>query len=330
MITTFQQHISLKQQEITSEDSAALLKLMSGITLAAKMIEAKIRRASLSGLVGEDGGVNSHGESQQKLDIYANDALIHCLGMHDAAAVLISEENNEPIISDKATETSKYAIFFDPLDGSSNIDVNVNVGTIFSIYRIDQSVEEIVGRLTLHPGICQVAAGYVLYGPSTVLAYTSGNGVHLFTLDPTIGSFVLSGENLKMPNRGRYYSCNEANIDEFPAHYEAYLSRLRTSDPGESYSSRYVGSLVADFHRTLLRGGIFLYPPTTAHPEGKLRLLYEASPLAFIAEQAGGMAINGEQSILRIQPTSVHQRTPLVIGGCSEVELFLVHASQPA
>lgn len=330
MITTFQQHISLKQQDTTSEDSAAFLRLMSGITLAAKMIEAKIRRASLSELVGDDGGFNSHGESQQKLDIYANDVLIHCLGMHDAAAVLVSEENDEPITFERATETSKYAIFFDPLDGSSNIDVNVNVGTIFSIYRIDQSIEEIAGRLTLQPGICQVAAGYVLYGPSTILVYTGGNGVHSFTLDPTIGSFVLSEENLKMPNKGRYYSCNEANIDEFPSYYGAYLSQLRAGSGGESYGSRYVGSLVADFHRTLLRGGIFLYPPTAAHPEGKLRLLYEASPLAFIAEQAGGMAINGEQSILRIQPSNVHQRTPLVIGGCSEVERFLAYAGQPA
>lgn len=330
MITTFQQHASQRQQEITSEDSAGLLKLMSGITLAAKMIEAKIRRASLSGLLGDEGGLNSHGESQQKLDIYANNALIHCLGTQDSATVLISEENDEPITFERETETNKYAIFFDPLDGSSNIDVNVNVGTIFSIYRIGQNVEEIAERLTLQPGICQVAAGYVLYGPSTVLVYTDGRGVHLFTLDPMIGSFVLKDENLKMPNKGKYYSCNEANIDTFPAHYEAYLSQLRGGDPSESYSSRYVGSLVADFHRTLLRGGIFLYPPTATHPEGKLRLLYEASPLAFIAEQAGGMAINGEQSILRIQPSTIHQRTPLVIGGCSEVERFLVYASQPA
>ncbi len=328
MITTIQHHIILERREMTPEAAANFSGVMSGITLAAKMIEAKIRKAGLSGMAGNNGRSNIQGEIQQKLDIYANEALLHCLGTRDTVAVLVSEENDEPVTFDRRTGKGKYAIFFDPLDGSSNIDVNVNVGTIFSIYRIDSDVHEDTGRFILQPGICQCAAGYVLYGPSTVLVYTTGHGVYGFTLDPNVGAFVLSHENLKIPEKGKYYSCNEANVDEFPPHYRTYLNHLKGNRTGNGYGSRYIGSLVADFHRTLLKGGVFLYPPTDAHPSGKLRLLYEANPLAFIAEQAGGVAINGEQSILRIQPTNIHQRTPLIVGGCHEVESFLRHAGQ--
>lgn len=328
MITTFQQHILLEQREMAPEAAASFSWLTSEITLAAKMIEAKLRKAGLSGMVGSYGQSNVQGELQQKLDVYANDALIHCLGRHDAVAILVSEENDEPVTFDREAGRGKYAIFFDPLDGSSNIDVNVNVGTIFSIYRIDGGAHVDAGRFILQPGICQIAAGYVLYGPSTVLVYTTGHGVYGFTLDPNVSEFVLSHENLKIPKKGKYYSCNEANVDEFPPHYRTYLDQLKGDNMDDGYSSRYIGSLVADFHRTLLKGGIFLYPPTGTHPDGKLRLLYEANPLAFIAEQAEGVAINGEQSILRIQPTNIHQRTPLIIGGCHEVESFLGHAGQ--
>jgi fructose-1,6-bisphosphatase I len=318
MITTFQQHILQQQREVPYA-SGDFSWLLSGITLAAKMIEAKIRSAGLTGIVGTAGNTNVQGETQQKLDVYANEALLHCLGVRDCVAALVSEENDNPVTFDRTSGESKYVIVFDPLDGSSNIDVNVNVGTIFSIFRRQDSAEASV----LQPGNCQLAAGYVLYGPSTVLVYTAGRGVYGFTLDPSIGAFVLSHEQMKMPAKGKYYSCNEGNIKLFPDHYRAFLHSLQNRSGDELYGSRYIGSLVADFHRTLLKGGIFLYPPTTSHPEGKLRLLYEANPLAMIAEQAGGMAINGEEPILDLVPQAIHQRTPLVIGGRVEVEAFL-------
>jgi fructose-1,6-bisphosphatase I len=324
MITTFQQHILQQQREVPYA-SGDFSWLLSGITLAAKMIEAKIRCAGLCNIVGTAGQTNVQGETQQKLDVYANEALLHCLGVRDSVAALISEENDEPVTFGREPDTGKYVIVFDPLDGSSNIDVNVNVGTIFSIYKRKVDFSPAGVESVLQPGSCQLAAGYVLYGPSTVLVYTAGRGVYGFTLDPTIGAFVLSHEQMQMPARGKYYSCNEANINLFPEHYRAYIQALRLPEAGAAYSSRYIGSLVADFHRTLLKGGVFLYPPTESHPDGKLRLLYEANPLALIAEQAGGIATNGEEPILKIVPKAIHQRTPLVIGGRSEVEAFLAH-----
>jgi fructose-1,6-bisphosphatase I len=321
MITTFQQHILQQQREVPYA-SGDFSWLLSGITLAAKMIEAKIRCAGLCNIVGTAGQTNVQGETQQKLDVFANEALLHCLGVRDSVATLISEENDEPVTFGREPDTGKYVIVFDPLDGSSNIDVNVNVGTIFSIYKRKGDFSHGGAESVLQPGSCQLAAGYVLYGPSTVLVYTAGRGVYGFTLDPTIGAFVLSLERMKMPAKGKYYSCNEANINLFPEHYRTYIQALRAAGSGAAYSSRYIGSLVADFHRTLLKGGVFLYPPTESHPSGKLRLLYEANPLALIAEQAGGLATSGEESILNIIPKGIHQRTPLVIGGRSEVEEF--------
>jgi fructose-1,6-bisphosphatase I len=240
-------------------------------------------------------------------------------------AVLVSEENEEPVTFDRAPETGKYIVVFDPLDGSSNIDVNVSVGTIFSIFRrtAGQDPDEAV----LQPGWKQVAAGYVVYGSSTIFVYTAGHGVFGFTLDPSIGAYVLSHDHMKMPQQGTYYSVNEANEKKFPAHYREYLERIRSGDLGREYSSRYIGSLVADFHRTLLKGGIFLYPPTDSHPNGKLRLLYEANPMAFIAEQAGGVATDGVRRILEIQPHDIHQRTPLVMG--SQVEMREFERTRP-
>jgi len=321
MITTFQQHILQQQREVPYA-SGDFSWLLSGITLAAKMIEAKIRCAGLCNIVGTAGQTNVQGETQQKLDVYANEALLHCLGVRDSVATLISEENDEPVTFGREPDTGKYVIVFDPLDGSSNIDVNVNVGTIFSIYRRKGDFSSGGVESVLQPGSCQLAAGYVLYGPSTVLVYTAGRGVYGFTLDPTIGAFVLSHEQMKMPHKGKYYSCNEANLNHFPEHYPAYVQELRSPGAGAAYSSRYIGSLVADFHRTLLKGGVFLYPPTEDHPSGKLRLLYEANPLALIAEQAGGIATNGDEPILNIIPKAIHQRTPLVVGGRSELEAF--------
>jgi len=324
MITTFQQHILQQQVAGASGDFSWLL---SGITLATKMIEARIRAAGLSDILGAAGQINVQGETQQKLDVYANQALLHCLGLRESVFALVSEENEQPVIFDRAPEHGKYVIVFDPLDGSSNIDVNVNVGTIFSIFRRN---EQDASHAALQQGLAQVAAGYVLYGPSTVLVYTSGRGVYGFTLDPSIGAYVLSHEKMKMPRQGKYYSCNEANLATFPEPYQLYIESLRNGEAGREYSSRYIGSLVADFHRTLLKGGIFLYPPTISHPEGKLRLLYEANPLAFIAEQAGGMALDGQQRILSLRPRKIHQRTPLVLGSPCEVESFLQFAERPA
>jgi fructose-1,6-bisphosphatase I len=319
MITTVQQHILQQQQEI-SEASGTFSWLLSGITLATKMIEAKIRTAGMSGVLGAMGATNVQGEQQQKLDVYANLALLHCLGLRDSVAALVSEEDEEPVTFDRSVETGKYIIVFDPLDGSSNIDVNVNVGTIFSVLRRLASDTTNVQASILQPGYAQVAAGYVVYGPSTVLVYTTGHGVHGFTLDPTIGAFVLTNEHMIMPQQGSYYSVNEANADGWPAAYREYVGKLRSGGLGRRYSSRYIGSLVADFHRTLLKGGIFLYPPTIDQPGGKLRLLYEANPLAFIAEQAGGMASSGKGRILDIQPDGIHQRTPFMVGSRREME----------
>jgi fructose-1,6-bisphosphatase I len=322
LITTVQQHILQQQQEI-SEASGRFSWLLSGITLATKMVEAKIRTAGLNDVLGAIGQTNVQGEQQQKLDVYANQALLHCLGLRDSVAALVSEEDEEPVTFDRSVETGKYIIVFDPLDGSSNIDVNVNVGTIFSVLRRLPSTDGDLQASILQPGHAQVAAGYVVYGPSTVLVYTTGHGVHGFTLDPTIGAYVLTRENMRMPEQGSYYSVNEANTATWPDEYQEYVAKLRTGALGRQYSSRYIGSLVADFHRTLLKGGVFLYPPTQEQPGGKLRLLYEANPLAFIAEQAGGMASSGKGRILDIKPEGIHQRTPLIVGSRREMEALL-------
>jgi fructose-1,6-bisphosphatase I len=311
MITTVQQHILQQQQELLKltgrEATGTFSWLLSGITLAAKMVEAKIRSAGLSDVYGAFGAENVQGEQQQKLDVYANQALLHCLGLRDSVAALVSEEDEEPVTFNRDPETGKYIIVFDPLDGSSVLRrLPVENGTL------EESI--------LQKGFRQVAAGYVVYGPSTVLVYTTGNGVHGFTLDPTIGAFVLSNERMQMPEQGNYYSVNEANAEGWPEEYRAYVEMLKTGGLGKEYSSRYIGSLVADFHRTLLKGGVFLYPPTSKQPKGKLRLLYEANPLAFIAEQAGGVATNGVGRVLDIKPEGIHQRTSFCVGSRREME----------
>lgn len=321
-IITVQQHILHQQRQHAPGAAGTFSWLLSGITLASKMIQAKVRRAGLLDVLGAAGQQNVQGEQQQKLDVYANEALLHCLGVRESVAMLVSEENEEPVTLDHHGK-GKYVVVFDPLDGSSNIDVNVSVGTIFSILRApDQPAGESESSAVLQPGTKQVAAGYVAYGSSTILVYTTGKGVFGFTLDPSVGAYVLSHENMRMPEQGNIYSVNDANADSFPPHYQEYLRRLRGGQTGRQYTSRYIGSMVADFHRTLIKGGVFLYPPTTAQPGGKLRLLYEANPIAFIAEQAGGVAIDGERRILEIPPESIHQRTPVVIGSKADVEEF--------
>lgn len=323
LIVTVQQHIVQQQRQHFPEAGGTFSWLLSGITLATKMIQAKVRRAGLLDILGSAGATNVQGETQQKLDVYANQALLHCLAVRDSVAVLVSEENEEPVTFDRERESGKYIVVFDPLDGSSNIDVNVSVGTIFSILRRNPDASSDNQEVSiLQPGLQQVAAGYVLYGSSTMFVYTAGRGVFGFTLDPAVGAYVLSHDHIRMPENGNIYSVNEAYSESFPEPYQRYLARLRGGALGRAYSSRYIGSLVADFHRTLLKGGIFLYPPTRTHPDGKLRLLYEANPMAFIAEQAGGRATNGQGRILEIQPQDIHQRTPLVLGSQAEVEAF--------
>jgi fructose-1,6-bisphosphatase I len=321
-IITVQQHILLEQQRFPGA-SGEFSWLLSGITMATKMIQARVRCAGLTDVLGAHGSVNVQGEVQQKLDVYANEVLAHCLSVRERIGVLASEENEQPLLVHKGSENASYAVVFDPLDGSSNIDVNVSVGTTFSILRRPPNASlDDPERWVLQPGTAQVAAGYVVYGSSTILVYTVGNGVHGFTLDPAVGAFILSHPNIRMPEQGKYYSVNEAYRDTFPPQYGKYIERLRHGELGRRYASRYIGSMVADFHRTLLKGGVFLYPPTDEHPQGKLRLLYEANPVAMLAEQAGGVAIDGTQRILDIQPESIHQRTPLVVGSPVEVHDF--------
>ncbi len=318
-IVTVQQHI-LQEQKRFPGASGEFSSLLSGITMATKLIQAQVRRAGLTDILGEQGDINVQGEVQQKLDVYSNEVLVHCLSERESIGVLASEENEQSMLVHKGSENANYAVVFDPLDGSSNIDVNVSVGTTFSILRRPEGVSlDEPEHWVLQPGNKQIAAGYVVYGSSTILVYTVGNGVHGFTLDPSIGAYLLSHPNMRMPEQGKYYSVNEAYCDTFPPRYAEYIGRLRSGVLGHKYASRYIGSMVADFHRTLLKGGVFLYPPTTSNPNGKLRLLYEANPVAFLAEQAGGMAIDGERRVLDIQPESIHQRTPLVVG--SRVEL---------
>jgi fructose-1,6-bisphosphatase I len=330
MIVTIQQHI-LQEQKRFPGASGEFSWLLSAITLATKMIQARVRRAGLSDILGAasdgaEGGaagrVNVQGEVQQKLDVYANEALMHCLSTRASVGVLASEENEHPKILAHSSADANYAVVFDPLDGSSNIDVNVSVGTTFSILRRPEGDTADPARWVLQPGKVQVAAGYVVYGSSTVFVYSVGDGVHGFTLDPAIGAYVLSHENIRMPPQGKYYSVNEAYRDTFPPRYGQYLDRLRGGALGHKYASRYIGSMVSDFHRTLLKGGVFLYPPTADHPRGKLRLLYEANPIAFLAEQAGGVALDGRGRVLDIQPDSIHQRTPLICGSQKEMAEF--------
>src|SRR5262245_27750146 len=323
-LLTVQQHILEEQRRHHPQASGEFSWLLSGITLATKIVAAQVRRAGLAGILGVTRETNVQGETVQKLDVIANQTLLQFLGNRGNVAIMASEENADPVIVERDRKRGKYVVVFDPLDGSSNIDVNVSVGTIFSILRRDPDPtgQRDVLADVLQPGTKQVAAGYVVYGSSTMLVYSAGNGVHGFTLDPSIGAYLMSHENMRMPAAGKIYSCNEANAESFPPAYQKYLHHLRSGAAGRTYTSRYIGSLVADFHRTLLKGGIFLYPPTQAHPQGKLRLLYEANPMAFLAEQAGGSATSGRERILSIRPDSLHQRTPLSVGSREDVDLL--------
>ena len=323
MIKTVERHF-LERKGRNPHATTEFCWLLSGITLACKIIASQVSRGGLTDIMGATGEVNVQGEEVQKLDVIANRTLVRCLGYRGNIGLLVSEEDEEPHVIADSGDKGRYIVLFDPLDGSSNINANVNIGTIFSIMERPPHTESTgdVKASVLQPGSKQVAAGYVLYGSSTVLAYTAGNGVHMFTLDPAIGAFVLAHENVQMPASGKTYSVNGGNRRTFPTGIQKYLDWVESDDSG-GYSSRYIGSLVADFHRTLMRGGVFLYPQTKKAPDGKLRLLYEANPLAFLAEQAGGLATDGKQRILEKLPKAMHERTPLIIGSKEEVEKVL-------
>jgi fructose-1,6-bisphosphatase I len=319
-VTTIERFI-LDQEDRYPEATGELSNLLYDIALAAKIIAAAIRRAGLVNILGAQGATNVQGEEQQKLDVLANETIINCLKHTGRVCVMGSEEDEDIIPVPPEYPVGKYAVLYDPLDGSTNIDVNSAVGTIFSIYR-RVSLE---GRGTvadvLQPGCMQVAAGYVMYGSSTMLVYTTGQGVHGFTLDPTIGEFLLSHERIITPRVGKYYSVNESNFGRWDKAVQTAVRGLKGDIPEEmkGKNSRYIGSLVADFHRNLISGGVFMYPADSKNPGGKLRLLYEASPMAFIAEQSEGSATDGLNRILDIVPTNLHQRTPLVIGSREDV-----------
>lgn len=323
---TLDRHI-VDQERNHPEATGAFTALLTDISLAAKIISYNVNKAGLINIVGKAGTTNIHGESQQKLDLFSDETMIKALVHGGNLCVLASEENPEIIPVPQEYPLGKYVCCFDPLDGSSNIEANVSIGTIFSIYtRITPAGHPGTEEDLLQPGYKQICAGYVIYGSSTMMVYTTGSGVYGFTLDPTFGAFVLSHDNIKTPKKGKIYSVNESYYDYWDEGMKNYVRWAKKAVPedGRPLSSRYIGSLVADFHRNLLYGGIFLYPADNKSPnrkKGKLRLLYEANPMAFIAEQAGGRASDGHKRILDIKPSELHQRIPLIIGSEDDVKI---------
>lgn len=293
--------------------------IIEQIAFASKIIGREVNKAGIVNILGKAKSVNVHGEAQQKLDVFANDKMIEALEHIGRLCAMGSEECEDIIPIPSQYPKGKYVVVFDPLDGSSNIDVNISIGTIFGVYKA------VTGEGTeadfLQTGRKLVAAGYVIYGSSTMLVYSTGNGVTGFTLDPSVGEFLLSHENIRIPEKGKIYSLNESNYDRWEPGIQKFVNALR-NDPETQYTGRYIGSLVADFHRNLLKGGVFAYPGDSINKKGKLRLLYEAAPLAFIVEQAGGLATDGVNDILDMVPEGIHQKTPLVIGSKHEVELY--------
>ena len=311
----------IQGQNRFSGATGELSQLLRDIGLAAKIISREVNKAGITNILGYEGTQNVHGESVKKLDVFSDEQMIHALQRSNITCMLISEEN-EGIVR-LSSSSGKYLAYIDPLDGSSNIDVNVSIGTIFSIYvRKSNRADEPEVDDALQPGVSQVAAGYVLYGSSTQMAYTTGLGVSLFTLDPSIGEFILTEEEINIPDHGTIYSVNEGSYNSWPEGLKRYVKFCQEEDPetGRPYSARYIGSMVADVHRTLLKGGIFIYPHSNRYPNGKLRLMYECNPLSFIIEQAGGMASNGKKRIMDIEPSEIHQRTPIYIGSGKNVE----------
>jgi len=315
-------HITLGEYIIDNQNdfqysSGELSSLLSSIKLAAKIVNHEVNKAGLVDILGNAGNTNIQGEDQQKLDIYANDLFMKTLISRNIVCGVASEEEDDFVIigGKKQTHDHKYIVLMDPLDGSSNIDVNVSVGTIFSIYRrVSPLGTPVTKEDFLQAGNMQVAAGYVVYGTSTMLVYTTGNGVNGFTLNPALGVFYLSHPNMKFPKDGKTYSINEGYYIHFPQGVKDYLKYCQEEEGNRPYTSRYIGSLVSDFHRNMIKGGIYIYPTSSKAPQGKLRLLYECNPIAFLAEQADGSASDGFKRILEIKPTELHQRVPIFVG----------------
>lgn len=309
-----------------ADATGGLSKLLDDIALAGKLISSNTRRAGLTEMLGQAGAVNPQGEDQKLMDVYADDVMTSLLSGHGRVSVIVSEEQREPLIVD---DSAPYVVVHDPLDGSSNIDSNVSVGTIFGIYRREDPSAPLRESDWLRPGRDLVAAGYVLYGTSTMFVYSAGSGVHAFTLDPSVGEFLLSWSDLRFPDSPVYYSLNLAAAPQWEAGMGRFVKWLNRSDT-PSLTQRYIGSAVADFHRNLLHGGVFGYPGEVGRPEGKLRLLYEGAPLAFLAEQAGGRASDGVVDLLDIQPSGIHQRTPVFVGDTELVDELDRCLAEPA
>jgi fructose-1,6-bisphosphatase I len=313
----------IENQSEFQYSSGELSRLINSIRLAAKVVNHEVNKAGLVDIIGEAGDTNIQGEDQQKLDVFANDAFINTLTNREIVCGIASEEEEDfiTIQGRNGQNDNKYVVLIDPLDGSSNIDVNVSVGTIFSIFRrvtppgTPVSLEDF-----LQPGHRQVAAGYIIYGTSTMIVYSTGHGVNGFTLNPALGTYYLSHPNLSFPKTGNIYSVNEGNYVHFPQGIKDYIKYCQEEEEDRPYTSRYIGSLVSDVHRNMIKGGIYIYPNTAKDPNGKLRLLYECNPMAFLIEQAGGKATDGFRRILDIQPTTLHQRTPFIGGSASMVE----------
>lgn len=312
------EHIHSMQLKWSPTATGQFTSLLHDLILSAKIISRSVTKAGLVDILGGTGDINVQGEQVQKLDDFANSVMIYRMKNCGVVCAVGSEEEEELVLVDEGKERGNYVIFFDPLDGSSNIDANVSIGTIFSIYRVEDTTE-LTKENILRKGTEQVAAGYFLYGPSTIMVYSTGHGVYGFTLDPSVGEFLLSHDNIKIPQSGKYYSANIANYDKWSKQDQ----KAADSFVHGGYSLRYVGSLVADFHRTLLYGGIFSYPADSKNTNGKLRLLYEANPLSFLMEQAGGLALNGNgERVLETVPGHIHARTSFLFGSKDEVEKY--------
>lgn len=334
-IVTIERQIA-EQQGMFPEATGEFSKLLRDLTLALRMIAREVRRAGLNDILGYTQTENVHGEQVKKLDEYANDVIFRAMDHGGHLCAMASEESEGLIEIPTNYKKGRYVLLFDPLDGSSNIDLNITIGTIFSVYRRLDPTLDTIGTVEdlLQPGYKQVCAGYAVYGSSTQLVYTTGKGVDVFTFDPTIGEFLLSHEQVQIPKRGKTYSINEGNYTLWDKNLQQYIDYLKTPIPEKpNYSLRYIGTAIADVHRTLLSGGIFMYPADSKNPKGKLRLLYEGNPLAAIIEEAGGKSSNGKESILNVQPTQIHERIPMFVGSEDDVldlEMFLrgEHPSQ--
>ncbi len=313
----------IENQSEFQYSSGELSRLINSIRLAAKVVNHEVNKAGLVDIIGQAGDVNVQGEDQQKLDVFANETFIKTLTNREIVCGIASEEEEDfiTIQGRNGQNENKYVVLIDPLDGSSNIDVNVSVGTIFSIYRrITPAGTPVSIEDFLQPGNRQVAAGYIIYGTSTMIVYSTGHGVNGFTLNPALGTYYLSHPNMSFPKAGKIYSVNEGNYVHFPQGIKDYIKYCQKEEDDRPYTSRYIGSLVSDVHRNMIKGGIYIYPNTSKDPNGKLRLLYECNPMAFLIEQAGGKASDGYRRILDIEPLTLHQRTPFIGGSASMVE----------